>query len=88
LYGTTNGGGITTCTAGLGLGCGVVYKIDPAGQETVLHAFTGGADGNSPYAGLVADPSGSIYGTTAWGGKGGFSNVYASGGGVVYKIAH
>jgi uncharacterized repeat protein (TIGR03803 family) len=87
LYGTTNGGGITTCTAGGGLGCGVVYKVDPAGQETVLHAFTGGADGNSPNSGLVADSSGNLYGTTPWGGKGGFSNVFASGGGVVFKVA-
>jgi uncharacterized repeat protein (TIGR03803 family) len=88
LYGTTNAGGITTCTAGLGLGCGVVYRVDSSGQETVLHAFTGGPDGNSPYSGLVADGSGNLYGTTSLGGKGGFSNVFASGGGVVYKIAH
>jgi hypothetical protein len=72
----------------LGLGCGVVYKVAPSGQETVLHAFTGGADGNSPYSGLVADRSGNLYGTTSWGGKGGFSNMFASGGGVVYRIAH
>jgi uncharacterized repeat protein (TIGR03803 family) len=83
MYGTTSAGGITTCEL---RGCGVVYRVDPSGQETVLHAFTGGADGNYPNSGLVAGPSGSLYGTTVWGGKGGFSNVYASGSGVVYKI--
>jgi uncharacterized repeat protein (TIGR03803 family) len=86
LYGTTNEGGIATCAAGGGVGCGVVYKLDPAGRETVLHAFTGEADGDSPYSGLVAGPSGNLYGTTPWGGKGGFGSVYASGGGIVYKI--
>jgi hypothetical protein len=64
----------------------VVYKVDPSGQETVLYSFTGGSDGDTPYASLVADPSGNLYGTTLWGGKGGFSGVPLSGGGVVYMI--
>ena len=40
LYGTTAGGG----TAGVG----VVFKVDKSGNETVLHSFTGGADGGHP----------------------------------------
>jgi uncharacterized repeat protein (TIGR03803 family) len=44
LYGTTSGGGF---------GYGVVFKRTPTGTETVLHSFTGGADGAGPRAGLI-----------------------------------
>lgn len=37
LYGTTTYGGKQACASG----CGVVYKIDPNGNETVLHRFDG-----------------------------------------------
>ena len=70
LYGTTFGGG----TAGRG----VVYKLDTAGHETVLYSFTGGADGGDPYAGVIRDSAGDLYGTTFGGG--------AAGAGVVYKL--
>ena len=46
------------------MGAGVVYKLDPSGQETVLHSFTGGADGGSPSAGVIRDAAGNLYGTT------------------------
>jgi uncharacterized repeat protein (TIGR03803 family) len=46
LYGTTTIGGDLTC--GYGSGCGVVFKIDQHGKETVLHAFSGSADGWRP----------------------------------------
>jgi uncharacterized repeat protein (TIGR03803 family) len=82
LYGTTSDGGLTNCTGG----CGVVYKLDPSGQETVLYSFTGGADGDTPYAPLTADSSGNLYGTTPWGGKGALAGVLSSGAGVVFKI--
>jgi uncharacterized repeat protein (TIGR03803 family) len=60
LYGTTVGGG----TPGLG----TVFQIDLAtGAETVLHSFAGGADGASPFAGLLYE-AGTLYGTTANGG--------------------
>jgi uncharacterized repeat protein (TIGR03803 family) len=47
LYGTANAGG--------GVGCGVVYKLAPGGQETVLWSFTGAADGCGPTAGVIRD---------------------------------
>ena len=68
LYGTTAGGGIPCVYYS---GCGVVYKIDPSGSETVLYSFTGGADGGLSYAGLVRDPAGNLYGTTLFGGEAG-----------------
>ena len=60
LYGTTN-----HCGA---FGYGTVFKLDAAGNETTLYSFTGGADGSFPYAGLVQDAAGNLYGTTGFGG--------------------
>jgi uncharacterized repeat protein (TIGR03803 family) len=66
LYGTTSGGGNSDFEAG------TVFKLSP-GQgggytETVLHNFSGGDDGQSPYAGLIMDSAGNLYGTTYAGG--------------------
>ena len=62
LYGTTEFGGAS--------GNGVVFKLSPGGTETVLYSFTGGSDGGIPRAGLIADRSGNLYGTTQFGGPG------------------
>lgn len=70
LYGTTGEGGPSDF--------GVVFKLDTAGNETVLHSFSGN-DGKIPYGTLVRDKAGNLYGTTYEGG--------AYGGGVVFKIA-
>ena len=90
LYGTTENGGDLSCTAFFSPGCGVVFKVDPSGQETVLYSFTGGADGGFPFvAGVIRDPAGNLYGTTFAGGgsgcndSGGFGT---DGCGVVYKL--
>lgn len=66
LYGTTLFGGTGDCPSG----CGVVYKLDATGQESVLHSFTGGADGANGYAdpGLIRDAEGNFYGATSNGG--------------------
>ena len=44
----------------------------PAAAQTfkVIHTFTGGADGGYPYAGLIVDRSGNLYGTANTGGRG------------------
>jgi uncharacterized repeat protein (TIGR03803 family) len=66
LYSTTGAGGILRdCSGG---GCGVVFKLDTAGNETVLHTFTGGADGGGPFAGLTIDSAGDLYGAATVGG--------------------
>ena len=71
LYGTTYAGGNgTTCPDANWPGCGTVFKLNANGFHTVLHSFAGGIDGAHPYAGLVADPSGNLYGTTYEGGTG------------------
>ena len=74
LYGTTTRGG----ASGMG-GEGTVYKLDTTGTETVLHSFTGSpVDGSFPYAGLIRDPAGNLYGITTKGG--------ASKRGAVFKV--
>jgi uncharacterized repeat protein (TIGR03803 family) len=74
LYGTAFFGGVANGKAGFG----VVYRVDAAGQESVLYSFTGGTDGGNPKAGVVRDPEGNLYGTTLLGG--------AAGEGVVFKL--
>ena len=83
LYGTTFwGGGSAPCNGGNG--CGVVFRLDTTGKETVLHAFTGtGGDGANPYDGLVQDPNGNLYGTTVYGGS---SGACSGGCGVVFEV--
>jgi uncharacterized repeat protein (TIGR03803 family) len=71
LYGTTWGGGA--------YGYGAVYQLTPSGSgwtESILYNFTGGADGASPYGGLIFDPSGKLYGATSAYGTGGGGTVF------------
>jgi uncharacterized repeat protein (TIGR03803 family) len=51
LYGTTAYGGTDSCCRVPA--CGVVYKLGPAGEYTVLYSFTCGAAGGNPYAGVM-----------------------------------
>lgn len=79
FYGTTLAGGSSDA--------GVVYKLDTRGKETVLYSFTGGTDGAYPYATLVRDPVGNIYGTTWEGGDLTCKNPNGPYGcGVVFKL--
>jgi uncharacterized repeat protein (TIGR03803 family) len=68
LYGTTYNGGTADA--------GVVFELDANGQETVLHNFTGGADGGNPYAGVIRDSAGNLYGTTEYGGAANLGAVF------------
>ena len=78
LYGTTNEGG-RTCGF-FGSTCGIIFRLAPDGTETVLHTFDRKkGDGLSPYAGLIMDKMGNLYGTTYWSTR--------SGGGTVFEIA-
>lgn len=85
LYGTTEGGGNPTCEV-TNLPCGVVFKVDTAGNETVLHAFTNGVDGGYPLAGLGGDGQGNLYGATSEGGNPKCTIAGNGGCGVVFKI--
>lgn len=63
IYGTTPGGGDPNCTTAH-QGCGIVFKIDTSGNEHILHSFLFD-DGGMPYAGVILDPAGNLYGSTS-----------------------
>jgi uncharacterized repeat protein (TIGR03803 family) len=67
LYGTTSYGGA---------GCGVVFKMNQAGKETVMYTFTCSSDGAYPLSGVIRDNAGNLYGTTSIGGDFGWGAVY------------
>ena len=77
FYGTTPAGGVNSGTV-----AGNVYELSPNGSggwnETVLHTFTGGADGDSPSGPVIFDSLGNLYGATLGGGANGY--------GVVFKL--
>lgn len=84
LYGTASEfGDMTACNSG----CGVVFKLSRLSgggwKETVLHAFDK-SDGGAPYASLIFDSAGNLYGTTAGGGN--LSDCFSAGCGVVFQI--
>jgi uncharacterized repeat protein (TIGR03803 family) len=64
LYGTTASGGNGSDPAGYG----TVFKLDAAGNETVLHHFTGLEGGSVPAGGVLRDSQGNLYGVTIHGG--------------------
>jgi uncharacterized repeat protein (TIGR03803 family) len=64
IYGTTEEGGASLA--------GTVFELSPSASgawtERILHGFSGGWDGTYPYAGLIVDSMGKLYGTTEYGG--------------------
>jgi uncharacterized repeat protein (TIGR03803 family) len=74
LYGTTAFGGGGTCPPYDG--CGVVFKLGSAGTETVLYRFLGAVDGGIPWAGVLLDAAGNLYGSTNLGGASGYGAVF------------
>ena len=71
LYGTTAGNGNNYY--------GTVFKLDAANNyaHTSLHTFDG-FDGAGPYAGVIADSAGNLYGTTVRG--------TSAGGGTIFQL--
>jgi uncharacterized repeat protein (TIGR03803 family) len=76
LYGTTYNGGTADQ--------GAVFKLTPKGKETALYSFQGGSDGATPFAGVILDKKGNIFGTTY---SGGGSGCGGSGCGTVFSLA-
>jgi uncharacterized repeat protein (TIGR03803 family) len=72
FYGTTDGGGVTSCGFSAPF-CGTVFKMSVGAngtwKETILHRFEGGNDGAAPSGTLVFDSAGNLYGTTVTGGN-------------------
>jgi uncharacterized repeat protein (TIGR03803 family) len=87
LYGTTFAGGAN--------GAGTVFKLTPDGSggwnETILYSFIGGTDGSAPYAGIIFDSNGDIFGTTTAAGTFGGGTAFElipTGSGLRHKILH
>lgn len=78
-YGETLDGGGAGCGSN---GCGTVFSVDSAGDESVIYAFKGGQDGETPERGLlVVDKK--LYGVTYNGGGGPCGDV---GCGTVFSL--
>jgi uncharacterized repeat protein (TIGR03803 family) len=75
LYGTTEHGGTGSCMDQNGNGCGVVFRLSASGFR-VLHTFRGTTDGGEPFAPVIQDTSGNLYGTASIGGTGGQGIVF------------
>ena len=73
LYGTTSANGA--------YGYGTVFQLTPGTgwTETTLHSFKNGSDGSVPYAGLISDKSGNLYGAATQGGT--------AGGGTIFELS-
>jgi uncharacterized repeat protein (TIGR03803 family) len=76
LYGTTSeyGNGEN--------GVGTVFQLVPSGSgwaENTLYDFADGNDGSTPYAGVIQDAAGNLYGATTTDG--------ANGGGTVFELS-
>lgn len=87
LYGTTGEGGTASNVFCFSGGCGTVFKLTPSAgswTESILYSFNGpAADGADPFAGVILDSAGKIYGTTSAGGINGYTYQY---GGTVFEI--
>ncbi|MGB7583258.1 MAG: choice-of-anchor tandem repeat GloVer-containing protein [Terriglobales bacterium] len=79
IFGTTAVGGTNCLPNG---GCGTVFELSPSSNgwaETVLYDFCSAtfcSDGAQPFAGLVFDNQGNLYGTTYEGGSIGAGTVF------------
>jgi uncharacterized repeat protein (TIGR03803 family) len=76
LYGTTSAGGADSY--------GTVFQLTPVVatgskyEEKILHNFTHQDDGDVPYAGLILDRAGNLYGAATGGG--------ANNGGTIFEL--
>lgn len=86
IYGTTSSGGTS--------GYGTVFELTRSGPswiETILHNFSNGDDGSIPYAGLIADKLGNLYGGATQGGNNGGGTVFEltpSNGSYTFKVLY
>ncbi len=78
LYGTTLYGGATG-------GWGAVFDLTTKGKEKVLYTFGGQpGDGAYPFASVIFDKAGNLYGTTEEGGP--YNSFCGGGCGIVYEV--
>ena len=68
LYGTTQWGGASEA--------GTLFKVDKRGKETVLYSLDGRPDGAFPFAVLLRDAEGNLYGTASEGAVSYYGTVF------------
>jgi len=59
-------------------GSGTAFELDSAGRYTILRSFDPSTDGQNPYAVMIRDAKGNLYGTAI--------RLGPSGSGVVFKL--
>jgi hypothetical protein len=88
LFGTTVTGGDQQCNGGSG--CGAIFKLactsyskstqsctQYSSSDSVLYTFTAsGNDGAFPYASLILDGAGNLFGTASYAGASGYGTVF------------
>ena len=75
----STGGLFGTATVSGAQNFGTVFRIEPDGAGfTVLHSFTGGAEGQNPMSGVMIASDGRLYGTT--------SRRFGSFAGCIYRL--
>jgi uncharacterized repeat protein (TIGR03803 family) len=88
FYGTTYNGGESSLPAG------VAFRVDSAGNYSVLHSFgsrTDAAEGNAPEARMLQGTDGYLYGETQYGGTNDVGTIFKIsplGDGVYYTVFH
>jgi uncharacterized repeat protein (TIGR03803 family) len=73
LYGTTEAGGGAGCA---GSGCGTIFEVTVGGGEKTFVSFSDITGGCVPFAGLIRDSAGHLYGTTTNCGTNGWGTVF------------
>jgi uncharacterized repeat protein (TIGR03803 family) len=68
LYGTAFAGGLDSA--------GTVFKLAPDGTLSTVYNFGNVPDGANPYAGVILDKAGNLYGTTYGGGADNYGSVF------------
>jgi len=86
LYGTTSAGGA--------YGFGTIFQLTPSPSgwtESIIHDFQNFDDGAVPYAGLIPDKAGNLYGAATEGGTNGGGTIFEFtpvGGGATFTVLY
>ncbi len=68
LYGLTQLGGAHNF--------GILFRLNLAGTESILHSFGASGDGSEPYGSLLQASNGGLYGTTVLGGTNSLGTIF------------
>ncbi len=67
---------------------GALWTINVKSGFAVLHSFAPATDGSQPNSILISDGHGTLFGTTATGGPGGYGTVFSITEGGTFKVLH